>query len=213
MSDQTPAPNVPPPPPPPAVPLQDQPGGRPPKSTVPLYVLAGMSFIPILGVLLGAIGLTWGLLSSRPNAIRAGILAGGGAMLNLVVLMALTFYLARGDENGIFDQAVQVATQQDLLKLVREVEAYREANDAYPPSLTALQRRPAVLRTINIYDQTAGVLTPRVYSYELARDGNSYDLYSIGADGEAGTPDDIRPVLPDSLAARAGYRPAARIDE
>ena len=209
MRDQTPTPNVPPPPPP----SRSEPPGAPAKSSVPLYVLAGMSFIPILGILLGAIGLTWGLLSSRPKAIRAGIIAGGGAMLNVVVLMALAFYLARGDGGDIFDQAVQVATQQDLLKLVNEIEAYREANDAYPPSLTALQRRPALLRTINIYDQAAGVLTPRVYSYDLARDGNSYDLYSIGVDGEAGTPDDIRPVLPDSLAARAGYRPATRIDD
>ena len=189
-----------------------EPHVKPDKSSVPLYVLAGMSFIPILGVLLGAIGLTWGLLSSRPHAIRAGIIAGGGAMLNIVGLITLAFFITRDDE-GVYSRAREIATRQDLLTLVREIEEYREANDEYPPSLTALQRRPAVLRTINIYDQTAGVLTPRVYSYQVARDGGSYDLYSFGADGEAGTPDDIRPVLPDSLAARAGYRPTTPVDD
>jgi hypothetical protein len=177
------------------------------KGAGPLYVLAGMAFIPLLGILLGAIGLTWGLVSSRPRALRAGIIAGAGAMLNLVGLIVLSIFIARGDED-LYASARETATRRDLLTLVREIEEYHEENDEYPPSLTALQTRPAVFRTINIYDQTAGVLTPRVYSYERSRDGSNYDLFSRGVDGEPGTPDDIRPALPDSLAARAGYRPA-----
>lgn len=48
----------------------------------------------------------------------------------------------------------------------------------------------------------------RLYQYHLAPDGGTYDLYSVGPDGRPGTDDDIRPVLPDSVAARSGYRPS-----
>jgi hypothetical protein len=177
------------------------------KKSWPLFTVAGLSFLPIFGMLFGAAGLTWGLLSSRPRAIRAAFISAGGALLNLIGLFGLAFYMG-GRTDGLFDQARTVAAQQDLLRLVLELEEYRGEHDEYPPSLSALQKRPAMLRTINIYDQTAGVLTPRVYAYDLSRDGRSYDLFSRGPDGEAGTPDDIRPALPDSLAARAGYRPA-----
>jgi hypothetical protein len=177
-----------------------------PKSPAPLYVLAGTSFIPVLGLVLGAIGLTWGLLSSRPNAIRAGVISAVGAMLNFVGLFALGFYLASGD-GEITARAQEIAVQQDLVKIVRALEEYHEETGAYPAALTDLQRRPAVLRTLNLFDHTGGVFRPRVYEYELSRDGTTYDLFSVGRDGEAGTEDDIRPVLPDSLAAVAGYRP------
>lgn len=171
----------------------------------PLFTVAGLSFVPVLGVLFGAIGLTWGLLSNRRRAITAALIAGTGALLNLAGLLALGFREAR--EQGLYTQAEVTAARNDLGALVRALEKYREEQGAYPPSLVALQQRPAILRTINIYDQTAGLLKPRVYRYELAPGGESYDLYSLGADGQAGTPDDIRPVLPDSVAARSGYRP------
>lgn len=188
-------------------PTSPRPSARdaPPKKSWPLFTVAALAFVPVIGILFGAAGLTWGLLSSRPRAIRAAFLAGGGALLNVIVLFGIGYYLGRG--TGAFDQAMTAGAQKDLLTLVRELEQYHDEHDAYPPSLSALQQRPAVLRTINIYDQTAGLLTPRVYSYELARDGRSYDVFSVGPDGEAGTPDDIRPELPDSLATRARYRP------
>jgi hypothetical protein len=177
-----------------------------PKRSWPLFTVAALAFLPFLGVLFGAAGLTWGLLSSRPRALRAALIAGGGALLNLVGILGLTYYVSTR-HSETYDRIAVTRTQQDLATLVGHLEAYHEENAAYPPSLSALQRRPAVLRTINIYDQMGGILSPRAYRYELSRDGRTYDLYSVGADGEAGTPDDVRPVLPDSLAARTGYRP------
>lgn len=171
----------------------------------PLFTVAALAFVPVAGILFGAIGLTWGLLSNRPRAITAALIAGAGALLNVGGLMTLGFFAAR--EQGLYSQAKVGATRNDLVALVHAIEAFHEENGAYPGSLTALQQRPAVLRTINIYDRTASALKPRPYRYEVAPDGDSYDLYSVGEDGEAGTPDDVRPVLADSVAARVGYRP------
>ena len=176
----------------------------PPKRSWPLFTVAGLAFLPAFGILFGAVGLTWGLLSSRPRAMTAAFVAAGGALLNIVGFVAFTLFLTK--DTDIYSQARTLAVQNDLLTLVREIESFREENGDYPSSLSALQQRPAILRTINIYDQTAGVLKPRIYAYEPSADGRAYDLYSMGPDGEAGTPDDIRPILPDSLAARAGYR-------
>lgn len=167
--------------------------------------MAALAYVPVAGILFGAIGLTWGLLSNRPRAITAAIIAGAGALLNVGGLMAFGFFAAR--EQGLYSQAAVVAARNDLIALVHAIEEFHDENGAYPGSLTALQQRPAILRTINIYDRTAGALKPRPYRYQVAPNGDSYDLYSVGEDGEAGTPDDVRPVLPDSVAARAGYRP------
>lgn len=177
----------------------------PPKPTWPLYVLAGMAYIPVFGILLGAAGLTWGLLSKRPHAIRAGMIAAGGALLNIVGLFALAMFLNVGDEN-ITSAAQRIAAQQDLTKIVEALEEFHEENGEYPASLTELQRGPTMFSTLYIFDRTASVFSPRVYEYELSRDGATYDVFSLGADGERFTEDDVRPVLSDSLAAEAGYR-------
>ena len=178
----------------------------PATSSWPLFTIAALAFLPLLGIVFGAIGLTWGLVSSRPRAMRAALIAGGGAMVNLAGIFVAAWYIST-EHGDVYDQVAVQRTQQDLLVLVRAIESYHEEHDAYPPSLSALQRRPAALRTINIFDPMSGVLEPRVYAYAVARDGRTYDLFSHGVDGTAGTPDDVRPVLPDSLASRAGYRP------
>jgi hypothetical protein len=37
-------------------------------------------------------------------------------------------------------------------------------------------------------------------------DQQTYTLFAVGTDGEAGTADDVFPNLPDSLARSSGYR-------
>lgn len=178
----------------------------PAKASWPLFTVAGLAFLPVIGLLFGALGLTWGLISDRPRAMRAALLAGGGAALNLALLIGLGVYTSTRHADT-FDAVSVAQTRKDLLDLVVAIERYHEENAAYPTSLTALQRRPAALRTINIFDPMSGFLSPQVYAYTLSRDGRTYDLFSRGPDREPGTPDDVRPALPDSLAQRAGYRP------
>jgi hypothetical protein len=66
---------------------------------------------------------------------------------------------------------------------------------------------PLSLKLVNIQDNSAGVFRmPQSYQYRLAPGGRTYVLFAVGSDGRPGTPDDVFPVLPDSVARRSGYR-------
>ena len=51
------------------------------KRSWPLVLLAGCSFIPGCGLLFGAAGVSWGLVSDRPRARLAVVLGAAGALL------------------------------------------------------------------------------------------------------------------------------------
>jgi len=177
-----------------------------PRPAWPLFVLAALSFTPILGFFVGAVGASWALMSSRRGALRAAAIAGTGALLNLVGMMVFgAFYMK---ENPITDAALARVIQENLLELVIAIDGHHAEAGAYPVSLQVLQRKLMPLQIVNIYDQSTGVFTwPRPYQYSIAPDEGSFDLFAVGPDRQAGTPDDIRPELPDSLRSRTGYKP------
>jgi hypothetical protein len=175
------------------------------KRAWPLFLLALTGFVPFVGFFTGAAALSWGLLSSRPRAMRAALIGGLGALLNVVGMIALGVWAQR---TTAYTEAQATVTAQDLGKVAVELDRYRARNGEYPPNLQALLGGPIPLRLLNINDQSAGPFhLPRPYRYRVAPDGRSFDLFAVGPDGRAGTGDDIRPRLPDSLRARSGYRP------
>jgi hypothetical protein len=98
---------------------------------------------------------------------------------------------------GVFSEV----TQRDLLTVVEALEKYHREKSAYPETL-------GELRWVNIQDMSGGLSTRyEPYQYERSADGDHYDLFAVGPDGEPETEDDIRPVLPERLKTRAGYRP------
>ena len=169
-----------------------------------MLTLAALSFIPGFGLFFAAAALSWALVSNRPRAKLAGILAVTGAGLQLGLG---AFTLIRTKDNPEMVQAQRLVISQDLAKVVGALEDYHAENNAYPATLKQLLGYPIPTRFVNIMDQSAGFFGGE-YSYARATDGASYDLYAKGPDGKAGTDDDIRPRLSDSLAAHSGYRPA-----
>lgn len=173
------------------------------KRVWPLFLVAALSFVPFVGIFFGGAGATWGLISSRPRAMWAALIAMTGALLNFAGAIVLTVNSA-----GKYDAAVDAKfTQQQLLKVVVAIEDYHAKEHAYPPSLQVLSRRMILSRLVPTTDMSGrGFHLPREYRYVLAPDGESYDLIATGPDNVIGTADDIRPVLPDSIAARSGFR-------
>jgi hypothetical protein len=173
----------------------------------PLYLLAGLGFIPILGFFIGSLAVTWGLVSERPGARRAAAIGATGALLNALAVVVIMATATGG--NGGFRQEYRKAIGQNLVDLVQALEEYRAHADAYPETLEVLRTARGPLRAVQILDLGAGVFRmPRSYQYVVAPDGSSYDLFSVGPDGKPGTIDDIRPLLPDSSRGRTGLRPA-----
>jgi hypothetical protein len=181
------------------------PGSERPGSSWPLLLVAGAAFIPIFGLFLGAVAVSWGLLSQRPRARLAVGLGFAGALANLVAFLVVAWST---HDSPVMRRARQETTVADLTKVVLALEDYHREQSRYPVSLQALVGEPVPTRLINIRDLTSGLFQTRLYQYHPASDGQSYDLFSAGLDGRLGTPDDLRPALSDSLIRATGYRPA-----
>ena len=173
------------------------------KRVWPLFLVAGLSFVPFAGIFFGGAGATWGLVSSRPRAMWAAWIAMAGALLNFAVVIVIAM-----SSIGRPDAAVDARfTQQELLKVVVAIDDYHAREQAYPPSLPILTQHLMLRRLVPTVDMSgSGFHLPRDYHYAVAPDGESYDLVATGPDNVIGTPDDIRPILPDSLKLRSGFR-------
>jgi len=179
--------------------------GAPRRRGWPLVLVACGSLIPFLGILFAATALSWALLTDRPRRKLAIGLVVAGSVLN-VGGVALIGVLTEGNDTAAGERAA--AARRDLAALVGLIEQYRADHGRYPSDLLTLTTA-YFPRPVHVYDMVpAGFRVPRTYQYRLAADGASYDLFSVGKDGIPYTPDDVRPVLPDSILARSGYRPA-----
>jgi hypothetical protein len=161
------------------------------KRSWPLVLLAGCSLIPGFGLLFGAAGVSWGLVSDRPRARLAVVLGATGALLNLIGGGLLLWHLQGQPAYASVNAA---SSRADLNKLVAAIEGYHKDTGAYPARLTVFAQLPYSLKLVNIQDFSAGVFRlPRQYQYELSPDGRGYTLYGVGADGQPGTDDDVYP--------------------
>jgi hypothetical protein len=179
---------------------QQQPASS--RAAWPLLLVAALSFIPVLGFFIGSAAVTWALLTDRPRARLAMGLGAGGALLNVAAFLALAWVGSRHDAMRLAQAQI---VERDLGRLVVAIEAFRERTGEYPETLQALLG-PLRLGSVNIYDPTRGILRTQPYEYARDREGRSYDVFSPGRDGMAGTADDIRPIVGDSIDA-PGYRP------
>jgi hypothetical protein len=174
------------------------------KRSWPLVLLGVGAFIPGFGFMLGAVAVTWGLLSDRPRARLAVALGAAGAGFQVLIGLGFVLWL-RNSPLMREAQATKAAT--DLAQLVAELDAYKAQTGKFPSSLYALSGSSIPTR-LNIHDPTAGFFRQQPYTYRPSESGTTFDLFAIGPDGQPDTSDDIRPVLPDSLQGRTGYQPA-----
>ena len=171
----------------------------------PLLLLALAAFIPGVGVVCGATAVLWGLLSDRPRARLAVGLGATGALLQLAIGVGLALWLLN---SSTMHEAQMHKAARDLPRLVAELDAYKEEAGSYPPTLSALVTYQRLLDSLSIFDPTAGLFRPQTYIYRPSTTTNTFDLFAVGPDRRADTPDDLRPELPDSVMAATGYRRA-----
>ncbi|HEU5218758.1 MAG TPA: hypothetical protein VFU23_08860, partial [Gemmatimonadales bacterium] len=141
-------------------------GPKPGKPAWPLYLVAALAYIPLLGFFLGSVAVTWGLVSSRPHARRAAVIAATGALLN--VLLVVLAIVVPGPGRVAFQQENRNAVEESLGEILAALEAHHAATHAYPASLKALQRARGPLHALPIYDFSAGVLRFRPFQYVVS---------------------------------------------
>jgi hypothetical protein len=168
------------------------------------YVVGGLAFIPLIGVLFGIAAIAWGLATDkRGRKLLIGLGASGIGFT--VVLYGSLFYFAFGQRGGMYDDLRAGMTQSSLNSLVPMVEFYKIQNGRYPESLDELQKSLPKESFISVYDPSIAAFgaRPQQFYYERT-DSDHYYLRAVGPDGKPFTDDDIVPQIGMSSGSKIG---------
>jgi hypothetical protein len=168
------------------------------------FVVGGLSFIPLIGVLFGIAAIVWGLVS-RKKGSKALALVGASGIAFTVALYGGLFYFGWVQRGGIYDELRARLAQDQLNRLVHSIEFYKTTHDEYPSSLEQLNEAVGKNTAIFVHDPTdmGSDLKPRYFHYERVGT-DKYYLRSVGPDGQPFTSDDIVPQVNDALLPKLG---------
>src|SRR5262249_11336405 len=102
------------------------------------YVIAGLGFIPAIGVLFAIIAIILGLVKLRSGGKRLIVLGCLGILLT-VGLYSTLFYEAFVVRGGVYDDLGGKLAKTTLTDLVKSIEYYKVTKGQYPNSLLELQ--------------------------------------------------------------------------
>ena len=159
------------------------------------YVVGGLAFIPLVGVLFGIAAIVWGL-STDKSGRKLLIALGAGGIAFTTILYGSLFYFAFGQRGGVYDDLRAKLAQSSLNSLVPMVEFYKIQNGRYPESLDELQQSLPKEGFVSVYDPSIGAFSTRPQQFYYQRtDTDHYYLRSVGPDGKPFTEDDIVPQI------------------
>lgn len=168
------------------------------------YVIGGMSFIPLIGVLFGVVAIVWGLVTKKQGGKRLAAIGAGGIGFSLVLYGAL-FYFGFAQRGGVYDDLRVKLAQTSINSLVPSIEFYKTQNGKYPESLKVLQESLPKESFVSVFDPTVVEFggQPKYFFYERV-DEDHYYLRGLGADGKPFTADDIVPQVSSAPAGKGG---------
>jgi hypothetical protein len=175
----------------------------PEKMGASAYVVGGLSYIPLIGVIFGVVAIVWGLTTKKTGGKRLAVIGSGGIGFTVLLYGAL-FYFGFMHRGGIYDELRGTLAQSMLDSLVQSVEFYRVQNGSYPESLKVLQESLPKDSFTSTFDPTEVKFgQPRQFFYERVG-ADHYYLRGVGADGQPFTTDDIVPRISSTPKSKLG---------
>ena len=162
------------------------------KLSASAYVVAGLSYIPLIGVVFGIISVIRGLVTKKVGGRKLAFIGAGGIAFTVVLYSGL-FYFGFVQRGGVYDGLRVKITESTITSLVQSIEFYRTQNGNYPASLEILRESFPEGTAVFVFDPTeVGGFghTSRRFYYQLVGDDHYY-LLSVGPDGLPFTRDDI----------------------
>lgn len=170
------------------------------------YVLGGMSFIPLIGIIFGIIAIIWGLVTKKHGGLRLAAIGATGIGFTIILYGGL-YYFAFMQRGGIYDDLRTKLAQSEINSLVQSIEFYKVQHGSYPKSLKVLQESLSKdsYASVFAFDPTnvkpGG--KPRYFFYKRVG-RNHYYLRGLGPDGQPFTPDDIVPQISPRPGGKVG---------
>lgn len=171
---------------------------EPKKHGAAMFVLAGISFLPVLGVPFGIACIVVALGSRYANSKLLGILGGSGILVTVLLFGVVFPSLMSQLDDPKFYKTFEPQAKSAMTLLVRTIEYYKLQNSRYPTSLEELRESWSEGEMVVTFDFSAPTNAdeeqPEFY-YEVVRDGQNYLLFGVGQDREPFTEDDIFPLI------------------
>lgn len=172
------------------------------------YILGGMSFIPLVGVLFGIVAIVWGLVTKKLGGKHLATVGAAGICFTIIIyiiIYSVLSYFGFKQQGGVYDDLRTTLAQTTLNSLVQSIEFYKVQHGNFPESLKVLQESLPKESFVSVFDPTditAGN-QPRYFYYEKVGPEHYY-LRGVGSDGLPFTSDDIVPQISFSPSSKAG---------
>ncbi len=158
------------------------------------FVIAGLSFIPLIGIPFGILAIVWGLVTDRLRGKMLALIGAAGVCFS-IILYGSFFYFGFMQRGGIYDDLRSTLAQTTINSAVQQVEFYKLQYGEYPESLEILKKSYPPTAMVFVNDPTDVNFTkPRNFFYEKI-DSDHYYLLGVGHDGKAFTKDDLLPKI------------------
>ncbi|MBT1449510.1 hypothetical protein KJ365_01340 [Glaciecola sp. XM2] len=169
------------------------------------FILSGVSFIPLIGVIPGIICIINALVSRKENSKKLGLIGFSGVMLTVVLygIVLPAVFNSKSIGKSFEPHAISAMTS-----LVRHIEYFKLQNDAYPKSIAELRSNLKQGELVFTHDVSGPLVLGeqhREFYYEVVNDGNNYLLFGIGQDAVAFTADDIYPLIDEEKDKNVGW--------
>jgi hypothetical protein len=159
------------------------------------YVVGGLSFIPLLGIVFAVIAIVWGLAARRRGGGTVALLGAAGIGFTVLLYGGL-FYFGFVQRDGIYDELRVRLAQQNLNMLVQSIEYYKVAHGEYPDSLETLRDSEPKnsFDSLRVFDPRMMKLGPPAgYFYYRRVDADHYYLRGVAPDGKPFSPGALLP--------------------
>ena len=167
------------------------------------YIVAGLGFIPGIGILFAIAAIILGLIKFKSGGKMLIALGAAGLALSMVIYGSL-FYKGFVERGGIFDELRHKMAQTTITDLVRSIEYYKVVKGKYPETLLELKNSIGADTFTIIYDTSSIQTANTPFFYQLSDDKTHYYLLSVGADQTPFTSDDVLPNLPEADRVKTG---------
>lgn len=170
------------------------------------FVIGGLSFIPLIGVLFGIIAIIWGIFTKKLGGKKLIIVGSLGITFTFVAYGSL-FYFGMVQRGGVYDELREELARIHLNGLVKHIEFYKLENGQYPETLVVLSDSLSgdLSTTISTKDPTLreGDSDTTLFFYELVDEDNYY-LRGVGRDSKPFTQDDLLPAITPTPSSNIG---------
>jgi hypothetical protein len=165
------------------------------------YVIGGMSFIPLIGVLFGLVAIIWGFAIKHTKLKIVGLC---GILFTIILYSALG-YFGFVQEGGVYDDLRNQMAKSQLTSAVQAIEFYKVQNGKYPETLEVIQVSLPENSLVFLHDVTLVNGEGNLYFYKLI-DESSYHIRAYGRDGIINTADDVLPTPIENVGLVADYQ-------